>query len=315
MASNKTVMITGGTGLVGKELTQMLVARRYSVIILTRDPQKAMANNQFGNQVTFAAWDVKKQTIDIAAVQKADAVIHLAGAGVVDHRWTDDYKKEIVDSRVESSKLLIKTLTQNPHQVRTLVSASATGWYGPDTAASSLTGFTEDHPANNDFLGETCRLWEESVKPIEQLGIRRVSLRTGIVLAEKGGAISEFKKPIQVGVAAVLGSGKQIVSWIHIEDQCAMYIYALENENLRGSYNAVAPAPVTNQTLTLKLAKAVKGKWFITVHVPAFVLKMVMGGSSIEVLKSTTVSSAKIEKAGYPFKYPAIDEAVASLIK
>ena len=315
MASSQTVMITGGTGLVGKKLAEILIGRGYAVIILTRNPQKAASKNKLGNQVTYAAWDVNKQTIDVSAVSKADHIIHLAGAGVVDHRWTDAYKKEIVDSRVESSKLIIQTLAQNKHHVKTFVSASATGWYGADTEKSRKEKFTEEAPANDDFLGQTCFLWEQSVNPVEQLGIRRVTFRTGIVLAKDGGAMAEFKKPINFGVAGILGNGKQIVSWIHIEDQCGMYLYAIENEHLHGIYNAVAPAPASNQKLTLQIAKAMGKSWAIKMHIPAFVLKLLLGGSSIEVLKSTTVSSQKIEKAGYLFKYPAIEEAVASLVK
>ena len=310
----KTVLITGGTGLVGIALTKLLLGKGYEIIILTRNPQKATANSAFGNQVSYAVWDVAAQTIDVAAVQQADHIIHLAGAGVVEKRWTDSYKKEIVDSRVNSSKLLIDTLAKTPHHVKTFVSASAIGWYNADSSQSLQEGFTEDAPAANNFLGETCKLWEASILPVEQLGIRRVCLRTGIVLAKEGGALAEFKKPIKLGVAAILGSGKQIVSWIALEDLCQMYCFALENEAMTGSYNAVAPHPVSNKILTLTLAKAMKGKWFIPVHVPDFVLKMMLGESSIEVLKSTTVSSKKIEMAGYRFELPAIEDAIKSLV-
>ncbi|MEO7313409.1 MAG: TIGR01777 family oxidoreductase [Chitinophagaceae bacterium] len=310
----KTVLITGGTGLVGTALTKALLQQGYHVIILTRDPKKSTARGAFGNQVTYAAWDVKAQTIDVAAVLQADCIVHLAGAGVVDHRWTESYKKEIIDSRVESSKLLIATLTGNPHKVLTFVSASATGWYGPDTAASLKNGFTEDATSDNSFLGEACRLWEESSVQVEKMGIRRVVFRTGIVLAKEGGALAEFKKPLKFGIAGILGNGEQIVCWIAIQDLCEMYCYALENESLHGVYNAVAPHPVSNKELTLALAKAMKGTRYISMHVPAFVLKIMLGQSSVEVLKSTNVSSRKIEMAGYHFKLPAIEEAIKALV-
>jgi uncharacterized protein len=311
----KTVLITGGTGLVGTALTKLLLSKGYHVIILTRDPKKSTARGAFGNQVTYAAWDVKAQTIDATAVQQADYIIHLAGAGVVEKRWTDDYKKEIKDSRAESSKLLITALKNNEHKVKALVSASAIGWYGADNEQSLHGGFTEDAQPDNSFLGTTCRLWEESTLPVEQMGIRRVCLRIGIVLAKEGGALAEFKKPVRFGMAAILGSGTQVVSWIAISDLCEMFCFALENDNLHGSYNAVAPKPVTNKMLTITLAKAMKGKWFMPMHVPVFVLKLMLGESSIEVLKSTTVSSQKIEMAGYHFKLPAIEEAIDALVK
>ena len=310
----KTVLITGGTGLVGTALTKVLLQQGYHITILTRDPKKSTVRGAFGNQVTYAAWNVKAQTIDVDAVLQADCIVHLAGAGVVDKRWTDAYKKEIVDSRINSSKLLADTLFKNAHHVKAFISSSATGWYGADTAQSIREGFTEEAPAAEDFLGETCRLWEASSLQVEQLGIRRVCLRTGIVLAKEGGALAQFKKPIKLGVAGILGSGNQIVSWIALEDLCQIYCFAIENDSMDGSYNAVAPKPVSNKTLTLALAKTLKGKWFIPVHVPEFVLKIMLGQSSIEVLKSTTVSSRKIEMAGYQFKLPAIDMAIEALV-
>lgn len=308
----KTVVVTGGTGLIGTELIKHLLRHNYHVIILTRDPQKATAKSKFGNQVSYAAWDVKKQTIDEKAIAEAQFILHLAGAGVVDKKWTPAYKKEIVDSRVKSSELLINTLKKLNHPLEAFISSSATGWYGADKPTQKP--FTEDVPPATDFLGETCRLWEESVAKVEALGIRRVSLRTGIVLSKKGGALAEFLKPVRLSVAGVLGTGKQMVSWIHIADLCEMYVYAMENGQLQGSYNAVAPNPVSNEELTLTLAKAEKGKWFVKMPVPTFALKLMMGERSEEVLKSTTVSSEKIEATGFKFRWPEIKGAIESLV-
>jgi uncharacterized protein len=308
----KTVVLTGGTGLIGTELIKHLIRHNYHVTVLTRDVQKATAKSKFGNQVDYAAWDVKAQTVDKKALATADYIIHLAGAGVVDKKWTEKYKKEIVDSRTKSSELLINALKRLDHHVVAFISSSATGWYGPDKPGAKP--FTEEAPAATDFLGETCRLWEESVKPVEALGIRRVSLRTGIVLSKKGGALAEFLKPVKMSVAGVLGSGKQMVSWVHVADLCEMYIYALEHEEIQGTYNAVAPNPVSNEELTLTLAKAEKGKWFIKMPVPTFALKLMMGERSEEVLKSTTVSCKKIQAAGFNFRWPEIKGAIESLV-
>jgi uncharacterized protein len=307
----ETVLITGGTGLVGKALTAVLIKKGYSVIVLTR---KLPSDNNDQPAVKYALWNVKAKTIDAEAIRKADHIIHLAGAGVVDKRWTTAYKKEIADSRTQSSALLIAAMQQNANNIQTVVSASATGWYGPDGGEQKNSkGFVETNPPAKDFLGETCRVWEQSIEPAEKTGKRVVKLRTGIVLSNDGGAFAEFKKPLSFGIAGILGDGIQTVSWIHIDDLCRIYVEALQNKQLAGSYNATAPSPVTNKELTLQLAARLKGKLFIPVHVPVFVLKLMLGESSIEVLKSCTVSCEKIKQAGFTFLYPSIEAALAQL--
>ena len=305
----RTILITGGTGLVGRALVKQLHAKNYRVIILTRSPEKYKSEAK----TTYAVWNVKKGIIDLSALQKADGIIHLAGAGVVDKKWTPAYKQEILESRTKSSELIIKTLGNNMNHVKVIVSASATGWYGADKIPGHF--FKEDEQPDAHFLGEVCRLWEESITPAERLGIRVCKLRTGIVLSPDGGAYTEFRKPLNFGTAAILGSGKQIVSWIHIDDLCRMYITALENDHLSGSYNAVAPQPVSNKTLTLAIADKVRGKFFLPVHVPEFILKLMMGSRSIEVLKSTTVSAEKTVSTGFTFFYPEIKAAVNAIEK
>lgn len=306
-----TILITGGTGLVGSALTPELVAHGHEVIIISRTPNTSNEKN-----ISYAAWDVKAQTIDANAIAKADYIIHLAGAGVADKKWTEERKKEIVESRTESSRLLIKALKQTSNKVKALISASAIGWYGDDkNLKPKKKEFIEDDSPDTQFLGETCRLWEESINPVEQAGIRLVKLRLGIVLSNQGGALVEFKKPIQFGIAGILGSGKQVISWIHIEDLCKMFIYAIENEALRGAYNAVALTPVRNKELTLTLAQKMRGRFFIPLHVPAFVLKLMLGEMSVEVLKSATVSCNKIQAAGFRFLYRDIEGALGDLIR
>ncbi|MES2330222.1 MAG: TIGR01777 family oxidoreductase [Bacteroidota bacterium] len=306
-----TVLITGGTGLVGTRLTKMLTEKGYLVIILTRDASEVKHTLP---AVSYANWDIHKQTIDRDAITKADHVIHLAGAGVADKRWSDKRKQEIVNSRTQSSALIVKALKEIPNNIKTVVSASAIGWYGADTPVSKQNGFAEDARADTAFLGETCRLWEESIQPVEQLGKRLVKLRTGIVLSNDGGALTEFKKPLKAFVAAILGDGKQVISWIHVDDLCRIYIASIEKESMVGVYNAVAPDPVTNKELTLSLAKKIHGKFFIPIHIPSFALKIALGEMSIEVLKSATVSSQKMQSTGFVFSYPTIEEAFAELI-
>ena len=305
-----TVLITGGTGTVGKQLTRLLIAKGYAVIILTRDAAE-VKHRLTG--VAYASWDISKQTIDKDAIEKADHIIHLAGAGVADKRWTKERKQEIVNSRTQSSALIVKALSELPNKVKTVISSSAIGWYGADTEKSLMHGFSEDSEADTAYLGETCRQWEGSIDPVSQLGKRLVKLRTGIVLSNEGGAFVEFKKPLKAGLATILGSGKQVVSWIHVDDLCHMFISAIENETMSGAYNAVAPHPITNQYLTIALAKQMRGKFYIPIYVPSFVLKIVLGEMSIEVLKSATVSSRKVQLTGFDFTYPTIEDAIAQL--
>ena len=307
-----TILITGGTGMIGTRLTQLLTDKGYDVIIMSRE--SSVESNE-RKSVSYANWNIAHQTMDKEAIGKANHIIHLAGAGVADKRWTEKRKQEIVNSRIQSSGLIVKALQEIPNHVESVISSSAIGWYGADTAASKIKGFTEETIADTEFLGETCRIWEESIQPVEKIGKRLVKLRTGIVLSNEGGALVEFKKPLKAGVAAILGSGEQMISWIHVDDLCSMFIYAIENKEMNGAYNAVAPYPVTNKQLTLTLAEKMRDKFYIPIHVPSFVLKIMLGEMSIEVLKSANVSSHKIQNAHFDFQYPTIESALKQLIK
>jgi uncharacterized protein (TIGR01777 family) len=305
-----TVLITGGTGLIGQALTKALLAKGDSVIILTRNT----SGKKLHDNVTYAEWNVAAQTIETGVLEQSDVIVHLAGANVAEGRWTEKRKQEIVASRVQSGALLVKALRENKNRVKTVVSASAIGWYGPDPQIPNPRPFVESDKAAGDFLGTTCVQWERSIEPVTGLGKRLVLLRVGIVLSNRGGAYAEFKKPLRLGVAPVLGSGRQVVSWIHIDDVVNLYMQAIENESWSGVYNAVAPRPVSNKTLMRTLATQHGGN-HISAPVPAFALKVVVGEMSVEVLKSTTVSSGKVEQAGYTFSFPHIEGAVQDLEK
>lgn len=300
-----TICITGGTGLIGKALTQYLTAKGHAIIVLSRTQK-----NSTNPLISYRQWNVEKGMIDETAIAAADYIIHLAGAGVADKRWSKKRKEEIKQSRIQSSALLVHALSRIPNKVQAVVSASGIGWYGADKGKI----FTETDPHYNDFLGTTCLAWENSIEPVTQLGIRVVKLRTGIVLSNDGGALAEFKKPVRFGLATILGSGKQMVSWIHILDIVRMYEYAIENKQLNGVFNAATHHPVTNKELTVAIAKKMKGNAFITIPVPSFALQLVLGEMSIEVLKSTTVSADKIRNSGFSFLYPTIDAAMNELI-
>jgi uncharacterized protein (TIGR01777 family) len=307
------VIITGGTGLIGRAMSKLLVDKGYQVIILSRKAQ--LKDRLKSPNIEYAQWDIAKQTIDASAIRNSEFIIHLAGAGVADKRWTKKRKKEIQDSRIQSSALLVKALRDNPNKIKAVICASAIGWYGADPHIPNTKPFVETDPSGEDFLGETCKLWEDSIDPVTSLGKRLVKLRTGIVLSNDGGALKEFKKPVNFGIAGILGNGKQVVSWLHLDDLCRMYLHAMENESMKGSYNAVAPKPVSNKELTIKLAKAEKGSFYIPLHVPSFMLQLLLGELSVEVLKSCTVNCEKIRMTGFNFIFPSIESALADLLK
>jgi uncharacterized protein (TIGR01777 family) len=305
----QTVTISGGTGMIGRKLTELLIQKGYHVIILTRKITDEPAHPN----ISFARWDIKNNYIDENAIAAADYIIHLAGAGVMDKRWTASYKKEIVNSRIDGSNLLLEKLKEFPNKVKAIISASAIGWYGPDKNQNQP--FTESDPPADDFLAQTCLLWESTVDKAYMQNIRVVKLRTGIVLSNEGGALVSFKKPLKFGIAGIPGNGKQICSWIHVDDLCRMYIYAIENKEINGSYNAVAPNTVSLKQIIMMLAQLLRKNFFIAAYAPAFVLKLMLGQRSVEILKSTTVSCSKIKNAGFTFLYPSLEAALNQLTK
>lgn len=295
----KNILITGGSGLVGKEVTKQLEKKGYKVAWLSRKPKKY-------KQKAFE-WNVNKQKIDKKALEWCDAIVHLAGAGVADQRWTEKRKKEIQESRTLSTSLLYNSLRKLEKKPEVFVSASAVGIYGFDTGGNIVT---EDSPVGDDFLAKVVVDWEEEIFKIKTLGIRTVALRTGIVLDKKSGALAEMLKP---PVAAPLGNGRQYMSWIHLKDLAGLYHFAL-TQPLEGIYNAVAPHPVTNKQVT-ELASKAKGKAYLPIPVPAFLLKLVLGEMANIVIGGNKVSSEKVEKEGYIFEFPYIKEAVSEIYK
>jgi uncharacterized protein (TIGR01777 family) len=303
----ESVIIAGGTGLIGRALSGFLQSRGFEVIILTRKPKEHRSNSP---GITYAAWNTDEQSVNEEAFKKARYVINLAGAGVADKPWTEKRKKEIIESRTKASDLLIKAMADIPNQIVSVVSASAIGWYKGKSAGQSV----ETDPPDSGFLGETCRAWENSILPVQDLGKKLVILRTGIVLSNDGGAFPQFAKPVRYGIAGVLGDGRQIISWIHIEDICRIYLEAMTNPKWSGVYNSVAPNPVSNKTFTLELAKKMKGSFYIQMPVPNFILRIILGDRSEEVLKSSNISANKLKEAGFQFIFPTIESAIQDLI-
>lgn len=300
----KTIGITGGTGFVGRHISRLLTEQGHKVIIFSRHPKPAKG------AVQYAVWHPDASQIDKDALQEINVMINLAGAGVADKRWTAKRKEEIRKSRVEATYFLLEALKTYAPNCVAFVAASATGYYGPDRNGS--TPFKETDPPYNDFLASVCIEWEAaSFSALDKF--RTTVLRTGIVLGKDGGAWPELTSPMRFGIVPILGSGRQTVSWIHVEDLARMYIEAALTEAYSGVYNAVASRPVTHRVLMQTIARA-KGGLKIPAPVPPFVLQLIMGDASVEVLKSCTVSSEKVEGEGFVFRYPTIEGAVASVI-
>jgi len=298
---NKNVLISGGSGMIGKKLSALLKGEGYEVAILSR------SGNNDGNSFR---WDIKNNSMDDQALEFADHIIHLAGAGIADKKWSSKRKKEIMDSRVESSKLLFHKLQSHEHRVRTFISASAVGIYGNERKDELLN---EESLAGNDFLAQVTKEWESAVIPIADLGIRTTLIRIGVVLSPDGGALSKLVLPIKWGAGAPLGSGQQYMSWVHHADLANIFLFVLKNETLDGIFNAVAPNPVTNREITRAIAKVLNRLLFLP-NVPAIVLKLMLGEMATIVLGGNRVSSSKIENVGFSFKYPEISAALDDML-
>lgn len=293
----KNILITGGSGLIGKKLTSLLEKKGYKVAWLSRKPKKK-------KQKSFS-WDLEENTLDEQAITWCDGIIHLAGAGVADKRWTDQRKKEILESRTHSTRLLYETIQKSDKKPKAFISASGVGYYGFKPGDQLLN---EDSEMGSDFLADVVQKWEEEVIKFQTLGIRTVIIRTGTVLDKKGGALAEILKP---PVAAPLGNGNQYISWIHLDDLAALYAFAL-GKDISGIYNGVAPHPVINSSFT-KIAAKEKGKLFLPVPVPAFMLKLILGEMANMVIGGSKVSSEKIQNSGFNFKFPFLQEALQEI--
>lgn len=294
------ILITGASGLVGSRLTEMLLNAGYQVAHLGRTARQG--------KVPRYVWDIEQGLIDEQAFENVLGIVHLAGAGVADKPWTPKRKLEILESRTKSTALLAHYL-EKKSEIKTVVSASAIGYYGFGLSQEELT---EASNAGTDFLASVVKAWEQEVDKIQNK--RVVKLRIGIVLSEKGGALKELLQPIRWNVGAPLGNGQQFMSWIHIDDLCRMFIQALENEAMRGVYNATGPHAITNRELTSAIAKKLhKPLWLPAV--PAFVLRMLLGEMAGMILNGSVVSSAKIQKAGFSFQYPTVESALDNLLK
>lgn len=298
------ILITGGTGMIGHRLTELLLQKGHKVAYLSRRKEN-IAN------VEVYQWDIQKGFIEAGALENADYIIHLAGAGIADKRWSDERKQEIINSRIQPIELINRHLQEKSIQLKGFISASAIGYYGGDTGETKLD---ENSPAGNDFLAECTKLWEVEAQKISSAE-RIISIRIGIVLSEKGGALPKLVQPIRFGFGAALGSGKQFMSWIHIDDLCEIFIKAIEDKTLHGAYNAVSPNPVRNQEMTSVAANVLKKPLWLP-NIPSFVLKLVFGEMGIVVTGGNFVQNKRLsQESNFKYKFTNIKEALKDLLE
>ncbi|MXV52950.1 TIGR01777 family protein [Pedobacter sp. HMF7647] len=300
----KRILLTDGTGLIGKHLVNTLRQQDYVIYQLLRDPAKTESSVYIKN----FKWDVKKGQIDPECIHGVSAIIHLAGEPIAGKRWTHRQKMEIVSSRTESIRLVYELLNKTTHQVDTVISASAVGYYG--NRGDEL--LTEDKPPGRGFLADTCIEWEKAVDEAQDLKMRVVKLRTGIVLSKDGGALPQLAKPIRTGLGAALGSGRQWMPWIHLNDVIQAYTYALNNENVSGTFNLSAPAPVTNKEFTETLAELLHKKIWLP-NLPEFSLKLILGEMSETILDSNRTACQKLTDTGFKFQFSDLRQAISNI--
>jgi uncharacterized protein (TIGR01777 family) len=304
VTNGSSVLITGGSGLIGKYLTSLLLAKGYSVSHLSR-------NENHPEGVKVFRWDPEKMSIDPEALNGMDYIVHLAGANIGEKRWTEKRKKEIIESRIDSARFLHDIISERGIKLKAFISASAVGIYGLETSEKI---FTENDPPSNNFLASVCKQWEESADLFNNSGIRTVKIRTAIVMEKNDSALSKLMKPAKFGFLVKTGNGSQYMPWIHISDLCNIYLKAISDEGMNGAFNAVSPNHVNHRQFVGILSHVMKKPVF-PIPVPGFILKAALGEMSDLILKGSRVSSQKIIAAGYKFKFTNLEDALKDVLK
>ncbi|MBK6994418.1 MAG: TIGR01777 family protein [Lewinellaceae bacterium] len=294
-----TILIAGGSGLIGSRLTEMLHSQGHTVRLLSRSPKGI---GQF-------FWNPATDEMDAEALQDVDYVVNLAGAGIADKRWTAARKKELIESRVKSAATLYRAMERMAMRPKAYLSAAAVGIYGN----SGETWIREDTaPFDQSFMVECCQNWESSADEMLRLGIRTVKFRIGVVLAKEGGALAEIVKPLRFGLGAYFGNGQAWWPWIHRDDVCGAFIWAIENQAVEGVFNLCTPDPARGKDLVKATAKAMKQP-AVFLPAPAFVLRLIFGEMSAVILNSNRVSSEKLTQAGFEFQWPKLNAALRDI--
>ena len=297
----KKILIAGGTGFVGKQLIDFLVGKGYSIHVLTRKPSANSTEN-----ICFFRWDVERQYIDKKAFEGVEILINLAGANIGEKRWTNDRKKEIIDSRIKSINLLYQYISENKFNINTFISSSAVGFYGAVTTEKT---FAETSESGNNFLASVCQKWEDAALKFKDLGVRTVILRKGVILGKEGGMVKKLSPLAQLGINVSLGSGEQYLPWIDIRDLLRLYDFFLSNPQLSGIYNAVATEQITMNDFSKVLLKSFGKKSFLP-NAPAFVIRLLFGEMAVMLLEGSKVSNDKLKSTGFSFEFDTIEKSL-----
>lgn len=300
----KKILITGASGLIGRELTKLLLNEGKEVVHLGRSKRNKSTVKQY-------VWDINKGTVEEGAFDNVDGIVHLAGAGIADKRWSKKRKQEIIESRTKSADLIYNSILNRSNQPEVFISASAIGYYGAVTVDKI---FSEEDEHGNDFQAEVCKLWEKSADNFNELELRTVKLRFGVVLSEKGGALKKMLPPTKLGIGSALGSGNQIFPWVHVEDVVNIISKSLNDKNMIGVFNVVAPSFNNYNDFAKTLAKVLHKPYFLP-NVPAIALKLALGEMSEIVLKGSRISSNKIIEYGYSFNHTNLERALKDILK
>lgn len=300
----RKILITG-TGTVARNLAKRLDSAGYRVNFLS-------TSRSYFNKFPCFFWDIQNDKIDETAFQDVEAIIHLAGAGIADKRWSNERKELLLSSRIEGANLIFRTLEKmHGEKPKVFISASGSNFYGTITQKD---GFTEESPAGNDFLGDLCEKWENAAFQFEKLGMRTAVLRTGVVLSTHGGALPKLSKMVKSFVGSPVGNGKQIMPWIHIDDLTKMYQFIYENEQCNGAYNAVAPEKVCNRYFMQSLGKILH-RPILPLGVPGIMLKAIYGEMADILLKGTHLINEKITSSGFHFDHPKLLDAIEDVVQ
>ena len=304
------VIIAGGSGLIGRELTVLLSGAGDQVIILSRNPQKVTGLPASAKAVQ---WDAKTLQDWALHIETADAIINLtgenlSGEGILPTRWTAERKRRLVDSRVNSGLVLTQAIEKSSRKPTVFLQASGIGYYGTHPSRT----FTEQDPGGDDFSANLCKEWEASSQPVEAMGVRRVITRNGVVLSTKGGALRPILLPYRMFVGGPLGDGRQIYSWIHIADEVAAIQFLMHNGQANGVFNLTSPNPMSNAEFGRTVARVMKRPHYFPL--PAFVMKLAFGEVAGMVLEGQKVIPQQLLNAGFNFKFPVLQDALADLL-
>jgi uncharacterized protein (TIGR01777 family) len=296
----KNVLISGGTGLVGKAIASLLEEKGYRVAFLSR--------NLSSEDHRFYYWDIVAGTLDPKAIEFADIIIHLAGENISAKSWSKDQKRKIIESRVKSTELLFEKMKASSKKPSLFISASAVGYYGIEPSTEEAR--EEDKPGD-DFLAKTVQMWENAVLKIEELAIPTIRLRFGVVISEQGGFLSSIVWPVKLGIGSPVGSGDQYIPWIELSDLAALIHFVLTLDKPKKVYNAVAPEHISNRELMRTLAKKMNKPFFFPA-IPSFMIRLLFGEMGDIILFGKKVSSDRISSEGFSFKYKSFEEAISN---